>query len=193
MVYIQTDIYRKRLMSISWFMKLLNEYIAKQANKEDDVTGSFFESRFKSQALLDEQALLTCMAYVDLNPIRAAIALTPEDSDYTSIQERIKSKDSKLLNLGFGENDISFTLSDYCQLVDATGRSIRVDKKGYIDDSLPPILKRLGLDELTWLDELNQFKTKGIKAIGTIQKLKQYVKNIRHKIKLDISLISALE
>ena len=193
MVYIQTDIYRKRLMSISWFMKLLNEYIAKQANKEDKVTGSFFESRFKSQALLDERALLTCMAYVDLNPIRAAIALTPEDSDYTSIQERIKSKDSKLLNLGFGENDISFTLSDYCQLVDATGRSIRVDKKGYIDDSLPPILKRLGFDELTWLDELNQFKTMGIKAIGTIQKLKRYVKNIRRKIKLDISLISTLE
>jgi hypothetical protein len=56
MVYIQTDIYRKRLMSISWFMKLLNEYIAKQANNEDKVTGSFFESRFKSQALLDERA-----------------------------------------------------------------------------------------------------------------------------------------
>ena len=81
--------------------KLLNEHIAKEANKEDKVTGSFFESRFKSQALLDEQALLTCMAYVDLNPIRAAIAHTPEDSDYTSIQERIKFKGSKLLNLGF--------------------------------------------------------------------------------------------
>ena len=193
MVYIQTDIYRKRLMSISWFMKLLNEYIAKQANKEDDVTGSFFESRFKSQALLDERALLTCMAYVDLNPIRAAMAQTPEDSDYTSIQERIKSKGSKLLNLGFDESDISFTLTDYCELVDATGRSIRANKKGYIDDSLPPILKRLGLDELTWLDELNQFKTKGKKAIGAVEKLKQYVKNIRYKIKLDISLIPALE
>jgi hypothetical protein len=133
------------------------------------------------------------MAYVDLNPIRAAMAQTPEDSDYTSIKERIKSKDSKLLNLGFDESDISFTLTDYCELIDATGRSIRADKKGYIDDSLPPILKRLGLDELTWLDELNQFKTKGKKAIGTIEKLKQYVKNIKHKIKLDISLIPALE
>jgi len=193
MVYIQTDIYRKRLMSISWFMKLLNEYIAKQANSEDKVTGSFFESRFKSQALLDERALLTCMAYVDLNPIRAAMAHTPEDSDYTSIQERIKSKDSKLLGLGFDDSDINFTLTDYCELVDATGRSIRADKKGYIDDSLPPILKRLGLDELTWLDELNQFKAKGKKAIGTIEKLKQYVKNIKRKIKLDISLIPALE
>lgn len=193
MVYLQTDIYRKRLMSISWFMKLLNEHIAKEANKEDKVTGSFFESRFKSQALLDERALLTCMAYVDLNPIRAAMAQTPEDSDYTSIQERIKSKNSFLLNLGFDENDIDFTLADYCDLVDATGRSIRTDKKGYIDSSLPSILNRLGLDKATWLDELNQFKFKGRKAIGTIEKLKQYIQNIKTKIKLDIGLKPALE
>ena len=100
--------------------KLLNEHIAKEANKEDNVTGSFFESRFKSQALLDERALLTCMAYVDLNPIRAAIAQTPETSDYTSIQERINNKSSTLLNLGFEENNIPFTLADYCDLVDSS-------------------------------------------------------------------------
>ena len=79
------------------------------------------------------------------------------------------------------------------QLVDATGRSMRANKKGYIDDSLAPNLNRLGFNELTWLDELNQFKTKGKKAIGTIEKLKQYVKNIKRKMKLDISLVSALE
>jgi hypothetical protein len=165
MVYQQTDIYRKRLMSISWFMKLLNEHIAKQANKEDKVSGSFFESRFKSQALLDERALLTCMAYVDLNPIRAAMATTPETSDYTSIQARIKNKSSFLINFGFGDNDIDFTLADYCDLVDATGRCLRDDKKGFIDNSLPPVLNRLGLDAITWIDELNQFKFKGRKAI----------------------------
>ena len=60
-----TDEYRKRLMSISWFMKLLNEFIARTANKEDEVTGHFWEARFKSQALLDERALLSCMAYVE--------------------------------------------------------------------------------------------------------------------------------
>ena len=62
-------------------MKVLNENIAKQANKEDKCTGHFWESRYKSQALLDEQAVLSCMTYVDLNPIRAAMALTPEQSD----------------------------------------------------------------------------------------------------------------
>jgi REP element-mobilizing transposase RayT len=139
-VYRQADVYRKRLMDISWFMKLLNEFIARAANIEDKVTGSFWESRFKSQALLDERALLTCMAYVDLNPIRAAMAQTPETSDYTSIQERIRAKKTSLLNIGFNENDIPFTLTDYCALVDATGRVIVANKKGFIPDDLPDIL-----------------------------------------------------
>jgi len=194
LVYLEVDVYRKRLMSISWFMKLLNEYISRICNAEENLSGTFWESRFKSQALLDEKAVLTCMAYVDLNPIRAAMAKTPEESDYTSIQKRINAKkDSFLMDLGINDSDIAFTLSDYCDLVDATGRAIRDDKKGFINNGLPPILTRLGLDDVTWLDELNQFNTKGKRAFGAIEKLKAYVKNIKHRIKANISLRPALE
>jgi len=45
--------------------------------------------------LLDDDAVLTCMSYVDLNPIRAGIAEFPEHSDYTSIQQRINSLNKK--------------------------------------------------------------------------------------------------
>ena len=114
----------------------------------------------KSQALLDERALLTCMAYVDLNPIRAAMASTPETSNYTYIQERIQKRKSDLMP--FSNEDIPYLLADYLQLVDATGRAIIETKRGFIPKEFPDILKRLKLNPDTWLNEFNSFKTIGI-------------------------------
>jgi REP element-mobilizing transposase RayT len=82
---------RSRLSDISWWMRLLCQRIAMRANREDEEQGKFFQSRFKAVRLLDETALLACAAYVDLNPIRAALAETIESSDHTSAQRRCQT------------------------------------------------------------------------------------------------------
>jgi REP element-mobilizing transposase RayT len=82
--------WRARLSNLSWFMAKLDEHIARRANEEDGCGGRFWEGRFKSRALLDDGALLTCMAYVDLNPVRAGIAQGLEDSSWTSVQQRLR-------------------------------------------------------------------------------------------------------
>lgn len=80
---------RIRLSDVSWWMRMTTEKIAKQANREDECTGRFWEGRYKAQMLLDEAAVLACAMYVDLNPIRAAMAQSLEDSDYTGAKSRI--------------------------------------------------------------------------------------------------------
>ncbi|WP_461534765.1 transposase [Spongorhabdus nitratireducens] len=160
--------YRDRLMDISWFMRCLNEYLAREANKEDGCKGRFWEGRFKSQALLDEAALLTCMTYVDLNPVRAKIATTPEKSDFTSVQERArhlaKSEGRmqpvtlKPFRAQGQKTDLAlpYTLYDYFDLVDWSGRAVRLDKRGSISSDMPPILTRLGINPDEWVQTMGR-------------------------------------
>ena len=106
------------------------------------------------------------MAYVDLNPIRAGIAKTPEESEFTSIYDRIKGLRANATppeeprtviplrafsdEVEKGAPAIPYTLRDYLALVDWSGRLIREDKRGAIDSGLPPILKRLGIESESW-------------------------------------------
>jgi REP element-mobilizing transposase RayT len=176
------EIWRDRLCSLSWFMKTVNEYIARRANKEDHCTGHFWESRFKSQALLDERALLACMTYVDLNPIRAKMATSPETSDHTSIKTRIETlkglqkSEPSLENFVGSQPDktgLPFVLRDYLELVDWTGRIVRDEqlpsgyKRGEINSSLPPILERLTLDLDAWVILTTQFERQFGQWVGS--------------------------
>ena len=180
------ETWRIRLMDISWFMRCLNESIARQANKEDNCKGRFWEGRFKSQALLDEHALLTCMVYVDLNPVRAGICETPEASDFTSIQQRLQAYQEKAANNqvpadaktdkidnkeeasatihpndfigGFDtQKGIPFDEIDYFELTDWTGRAVHPNKKGSIPEGLPSLLTRLGLSKENWKETVTSY------------------------------------
>ncbi len=81
---------RRRLTDLGWFMKCLKEPLARMANKEDGYTGSFWESRFRSIAVLDEESLLATAAYIDLNPLAAGAAALPEETPHTSLHARIE-------------------------------------------------------------------------------------------------------
>ncbi len=87
--------YRRRLQDLGWFMKALKEPLSRMANKEDECKGAFWEGRFKSIAILDEEALLATCAYIDLNPVAAGIAATPETSPHTSVRQRVKHAQAK--------------------------------------------------------------------------------------------------
>jgi REP element-mobilizing transposase RayT len=191
--------WRHRLTDISWFMRSLNEHLARKANEEDGCTGRFWEGRFKSQALLDEAAVLTCMSYVDLNPIRADVSDTPEDADYTSIKQRIQelrkhsdksdSSENKpqpiplmpLLKPGKDrhEHAIGFTLNDYLELIDWAGKAIREDKCGAIPTDAPPILQRIGLETGRYLEHLRgQAATEKPVMLGHIDQIRQAVRSL---------------
>lgn len=182
------SVWRTRLADLSWFMRCLNQHIAYQANQEDQCRGRFWEARYTSQALMTEEALLSCMAYVDLNPIRAKLATTPELSDYTSIQERTRPifnlSNAVKAQVRRGElydtdlpielkpllhfdsviseknpqTGIPFSFDDYLALVDWTGRAIREDKRGFIDNNLPSILERMDIPIKHWLINTTQFE-----------------------------------
>jgi REP element-mobilizing transposase RayT len=179
------DDWRLRLASVSEFMQQLNQVIARQANIEENCTGRFWEGRFKSQPLLTEEALLTAMVYADLNPIRAKMADTPEQSKHTSIKERIKPSFSLASALAnnpdfnpyyiqrfsvkplvalegsvkyHNQNGVLFSHKDYLTLVDTTGRIQRQDKRGFIPEAFLPILQRLVIDADEWIVNTQKFE-----------------------------------
>lgn len=213
---------RLRLSSLSWFMGRLNEHIARASNKEDEVKGRFWESRFKCQALLDDAATAAGMVYVDLNLIRAGLADTPEESDFTSIQERIRAWKEETMSAGAATGEtakaipladeflhlpepaaetgrsrgiasnflcpiestsgrrgiLGMTTAQYIDLVDRSGRLLRLDKRGAIDPDLAPILVRIGARPEEWTQTVARFGTRFQTAAGLLANLRKFADQI---------------
>lgn len=175
----QLKVYRQRLGNLSWLMRCINEPLAKRANREDFVKGHFFEARFKSQALLDEAAALTCMAYVDLNPIRAGIAQTLEASDHTSIQGRIDGLSTdelddsvKAIAGQVRDRTMVIPLKDYILLVEWTGKAIVHPGKANIPHHLSSLFSRLNINQENWCTQIQTYGENNFRFVGSIDKLK---------------------
>ncbi len=171
---------RTRLSDISWWMRILCQKIAMRANKDDKEVGKFFQSRFKAVKLLDEEAILACSAYVDLNPIRAGLATSIEASQFTSGKKRFEAARERVsqpslspdrflspipLESSKGSEGpkpnrhktrcsdkgvLPLSNLDYLQLLDLTARMHRGDKKGFTPSKLPLLMQRLGIDVERW-------------------------------------------
>lgn len=161
-------IYRERLQSISWFMRMLNEYIARKANKEDSCKGYFWERRFRSQAILDEKALASVMAYVDLNPIRANIANTLNSSHFTSIQYRLNAQRSNKVPkflMPFNDKRIDgkvalpFDFPDYLQLLNNTLKQENSSIKQNLPHLPSRLLTKIGMTRENWRMVTSNFET----------------------------------
>ncbi|MBX2837125.1 MAG: transposase [Gammaproteobacteria bacterium] len=177
---------RDNLSNISRFMGDLNEKIARWANKEDQCKGRFWEGRFECQAILDRDSLLQTLCYVDLNPVRAGIASTPESSRYTSIYRRLRVEKTGMLPFVRKDNDkilqpqkaIPIYFEEYLALLDWTGKELRYDKRGAIAADLPPILTRIGRSSDNWLSYMRPKVSWFPRAVGSTEKVKGYARAI---------------
>jgi len=170
---------RSRLCDLSWFMRCLSEPIARRANAEDHCKGRFWEGRFKCQALLDESAVLAAMAYVDLNPVRAALCETLEESAHTSTRRRLAQIDTNthtgeviapIAGVG-GPCVVGITAIDYLQLLDWTGRQVHPNKRGKLSGPPPRALQGLGHDAALWPRQVLAVGSDFHRAVGTAERL----------------------
>lgn len=188
--------WRERLCSVSWFMRCLNEHIARRANKEDDCKGRFWEGRFKSQPLLDEEALLTCMAYVDLNPVRSGNALNLEQSEHTSIALRLEYAEAALdepntkvvppqlapfddqVSRRSKRTRIPMSFLHYVELLEWTGRRQRaVGPAGFIRGDAPALLQKLKLDPTAWLRVMEHQGLRTLTVLGSVEALDEFAES----------------
>jgi len=199
------------LGDLSWVMSSLNESLARRANKEDKCKGRFWEGRFKSQLLCDAGAVMACMAYVDLNPVRAKLADTPETSEFTSVRERFESECAARRQSAEPEREGVYSktpnpqqtaawltlvedivvdeefgpwgvsLAEYLELVEVTGRMIKEGKRRAIPNHLAPILTRLELRAETWVNSVEGYRTIFQRMAGRRDRLAEMAKQAGRK------------
>ncbi|HKK33255.1 MAG TPA: transposase [Desulfomicrobiaceae bacterium] len=98
---------RRKWASLSEFVKEIKESFSKAYNKRNNRRGYLWGDRFKSLIVEDGDSLLNCLAYIDLNPIRAGIVDKPEEYRWCSLGYHVQSGNREdFLSLEFGHADM---------------------------------------------------------------------------------------
>ncbi|MBQ73690.1 MAG: transposase [Gammaproteobacteria bacterium] len=168
---------RRCLGSLSAFMKHLKQPIAWRANQEDNCRGHFFEGRFYSGALLTESAVLAAMAYVDLNPVRAKIVKTIEQSHDSSIGARLKAFENT-------PERLKDALAPLVSGLDATDTRITMTLAMYIEHlrwtTVAAEPSQFSDEQSRWFARVAAIK-KRQRAFGLIDDLKDWILRHGHK------------
>jgi putative transposase len=168
---------RERLGSASWLLRLVKQEMALLANRQEGCSGHFWESRYHCVALLDVPAVIACMIYVDLNPVRAGAVTVPELASWCSARHRAAQALGSQADASVGDAALGALLTpistcapvcpetgafqtceldarSYLTALDVSGRQIAAGKRGSIPVELDGILDRLGFAAERWIDAM---------------------------------------
>jgi REP element-mobilizing transposase RayT len=99
---------REKLSSLSEFMREIKVGFARYYNRRHNRRGYFWGDRFKSVIVDKGETLINCLAYIDLNPLRAGIVSRPEDYRWNSLGYHLQTeKKDQFLSTDFGLKEIN--------------------------------------------------------------------------------------
>jgi putative transposase len=94
---------RAKLSSLSEFVREIKAGFARYYNKRHNRRGYFWGDRFKSVIVDKGETLINCLAYIDLNPLRAGIVKRPEDYRWNSLGYHVQTNNrDNFLSTDFG-------------------------------------------------------------------------------------------
>ncbi len=187
--------WKHELCNISRFMAEINQYIARRANTEDGCKGRFWEARFHSQAILDDDALLRTLIYVDLNPYRAGLTEIPSAADHTSIKRRQQSTNTafvpfqaasqsakadvkNLIKISTGMQ-LPISLPDYLNLLNWTASYLNHQPGEPRNLDQPSCFESLNFSKDQWLRTQSAKIHWHQKALGSKLSLRKYCRSLK--------------
>jgi len=143
----------------------------------------------------DEVAVFSCMAYVDLNPIRARITEKLEESNNTAIKKRLQTIEEKEpmdvqayldapvtgLSNPTKSKRLPMSLKDYIELVEWTGKSIVYPNKSVMPFNIQASLHRLNLQQTHWLKQIEDYGKCYCHVVGPVELIREKAKQLNQK------------
>jgi REP element-mobilizing transposase RayT len=170
----QIPYFREKLSSLSEFVREIKVGFSRYYNKRHNRRGYFWGDRFKSVIVDEGETLINCLAYIDLNPLRAGIVERPEDYRWNSIGYHVQTNNrDAFLSTDFGLKEFNVKsqkerIRRYRKYVYEAGALNRPEKKmaEVIDDKV--VEKERNRDfELSRCDRL-RYRTRYFTDSGVI-------------------------